>query len=140
MHWLVFAAIACFGSLIFHGFLKFTGSGFGPHVAAFYIQGGAFVASIILLLAFGNIPSWEEQDHKKVAMLCFAGAAIAVTNFCIFNMYRLGAPVSLASPIVQVGVALGTVFIGLLVFSETLSVIKASGVVLSVFAIFLMTR
>ena len=101
--------------------------------------GAAFVVSAVLASASG--PSASAGSTRGIAL---TGGRIGLAVFGVeagyFFVYRSGWPLSSASVVASVSIALALALLGVFRFDETLSATRATGLGLAVIGVVLITR
>jgi drug/metabolite transporter (DMT)-like permease len=140
IHWLVFATILAIGAAGYNISLRFVGEGTNQFSFSAFFSFCA-ICLISMFIAYGWLSGAEMLFTLKGAMIAMiAGIGFFIVDLAIINMFRAGAPISLSVALLRIGTAFSMTVIGLLVFSEILSPIKALGIVFACVGIYLLSQ
>jgi len=139
MHWLIYAAIVIFGASGMHIFSRMAKGVVHPFSTAF------ISALILAAISLGFLVSSSEAradiaslDLKMWLPAILMGLSVSATSIAILFVYSAGAPLSIAAPIIRVSGILIAVLVGLLFFSEQLTLVKSIGFVMALIGIVVM--
>ena len=79
--------------------------------------------------------TYNKITNKGLIYSILAGLIIGVANIAILAMYHYKAPLSVAVPITRTGGMLLTVVLGILLFSEILTIKQVIGIILGIISI-----
>ena len=136
MHWLFFAFINILGSTLNNVFIKLTAGKVSSLLGALLVYiGGALTITALF-------PFLKEKvvfEKQGVIFSLIAGAALGVGTIAWFKMYRLGAPISLATVIVLLSIILLSTAFGIILFHERLTPKFIAGLSFAIVALYLLT-
>ena len=139
--WGLYCGLTVLGALGIHFFAKLSGQAGDPLLAMFFAHIVATVSIGVVYFLGKNTESNISSINIKIFIwMLLMGFCIALANCAVLYMYKHHAPISIAVPVTRTAVALLSVLLGVLFFSEVLSPIKLGGFVLSLVSIYMMTR
>jgi uncharacterized membrane protein len=136
--WILWVALMVTTSVAFHIFSRYARDGMDIFPFALIVNGSALAACVLLYFIFHK-PGIELPGNNGILFAVLAGVSIGVANFAAFGVYKTGMPVSIAVPLTRTAVAMGAVVLGIILFSETLTLVNVAGIGLSLVSIYLMT-
>lgn len=121
-------AIVIVSGIVYHLAQKVAGAARPwPMLAVAY--GAAFAISVVLALAEGDVLRWQPGRERSAGLLLGLAAFGIEAGF--FFIYRAGWPLASASVITNVSVTAILAVVGIIVFGEHLSLVRAVGLVLA---------
>lgn len=136
--WILWFALMVTTSIGFHIFSRYARDGIEILPFAVMLNGAAFTISLLLYFCFQKAGA-PTLNSNGILFALLAGISIGVANFAAFGVYKSGIPVSIAVPLTRTAVALGAVVLGIILFSEKLSLMNLAGITLSIVSIVLLT-
>lgn len=140
MHWLFFTGIVIFGAAGIHIFSKMGKGYLDPNVSLVYATGAAFLVSLAFLPFAADGAVKGSFGNKGIVLSCLVGACITIAHFGIFYMYKAGAPITIAMPLVRFAPVALAVIAGFFMFGETLKMQHICGLALALLAVVFLTR
>ena len=140
MVWLFYAGVVVFGATGIHFFSKLSNVALDPVHLVVFTMAMAFLFSLCFLpLATQNSLKYQ-LSLRDILLYSAVGLCVAVAHLGIFYMFRAGAPMSIATPLVRFAPAVLAVLLGYLVFQEQLRLVQIIGIILAAFSVMLVTR
>lgn len=137
---LVWLSLAIASTVAYHVVLKLTPADANPLLSLLFTYGSvALLFGGVLLLAPGEFAWRDEVRHLNWTAVALALAIIGL-DLGFILLYRTGFEVSLGALVTQTAAAMLLVGIGVLVFSEKISLANAAGIVLCVAGLWLVNR
>jgi bacterial/archaeal transporter family protein len=139
MNWLIFALIAIGGYALFNFFLMFSADKISAPIGVAIIGSMTVVVALIAIISM-NISGQEfliTSDGIKFAIL--AGLFTAIAELAYYIMYLKGTNLSIGTPLVVGGTILIATILGVIILSETLSIVKIIGVITTIVGIILLS-
>ncbi len=138
MSWFTYAAVAAVGVATADICVKMASDKVSTSIGLICYGGCSFAAGVVWLLmerSKGEV-QWPHLDGWIPAL--GVGVAFTVVTICMYTAFRVGAPLSLASPIIRIaGLTLASLF-GILLFKEEINLQFIVGGGLAVVGIFLL--
>lgn len=135
--WIFFVVLMVVGSLGIHIFLRYARDNTDLMSALIIAHGVAFAVCVILYFLLPSSHSMP-LSVNTIIICSLVGVSIAVANIAVLGMYKAGLSVSIAVPLTRTAVAVGAVLLGVLLFSEKLTMVNMAGIVLSVISMVLL--
>ena len=135
--WIWPAIYTTLATALFNASLKMTDGEIPKAYSALILQLVALLPAIIMIF-FSNETiqnSLSQITNKGLIYSILAGLIIGVANIAILAMYHYKAPLSVAVPITRTGGMLLTVVLGILLFSEILTIKQVIGIILGIISI-----
>ncbi len=137
---LLWLSLAIAATVAYHVVLKLTPAAANPLLSLLVTYGSvALLFGGALLLAPGEFAWRDEVRHLNWTAIALALAIIGL-DLGFILLYRTGFEVSLGALVTQTAAAMLLVGIGVLVFSERISLANAAGIVLCVAGLWLVNR
>lgn len=140
MPWIIYAGIVIFGATGIHYFSKLAKGTIDPVIALVYTTAAALAVSLCFLPLAAEPFSKSLALSKPVLLYVSVGACIALAHLGIFLMFKAGAPLSLATPLVRFAPAVLAVILGLIFFQETIKLHQWLGLGLAFISFYLITK
>jgi drug/metabolite transporter (DMT)-like permease len=137
---LLWLSLAIASTVAYHVVLKLTPADANPLLSLLFTYGSvALLFGGALLLSPGEFAWRDEVRHLNWTAIALALAIIGL-DLGFILLYRTGFEVSLGALVTQTAAAMLLVGIGVLVFSEKISLANAAGIVLCVAGLWLVNR
>ncbi len=140
MSWLIYAGLVIFGATGIHFFAKLSKHILDPVHAVILTTGVAFFCALCFLPFSTKDFIKSEMTVREILICGGVGLCITVAQLGIFYMFRAGAPISIATPLVRFAPAVLAVFLGYIVFQEQLKILQVIGLVMAVVSVVLVTQ
>ena len=138
--WYGYACITIISATGIHFFSKLAKGMIDPLIAVIYTMAAG------LIVAFAFYPFARETfdksitNYKALALYALIGFCITVAHIGIYFMFKSGAPMSMATPLVRFAPAVFALFLGLFIFHETIKLHQWLGILLAFGGFYLMTK
>lgn len=136
--WWLYCILVTLGGAFFGIAMRYADKDIEPSVFAAVYSG--FATLILLVFLMVMIGMGEPIKYTQTALIVAVclGPVFVLVDRGVIAMYRAGAPVSLAMPLIRTLLALITALIGIVVFAEDMDILKALGIIACSSGIFLM--
>ncbi len=119
---------------------KSTPRGVDPFASLFVMYAVAGALSLILFFATGREKNFIQELSKTNWTSWAFGVAIMALEFAYINLYRAGWKVSIGSLVANISLACVLLFVGMLIYKETISLRQVAGIGVCALGLFLISK
>lgn len=137
MNWLIFTIVAALLNALMDIFIKLSSGKISSSLGGAILT---FSASIVMMVAFVyELLSKNKTEISSLGVVysVLAGLSVGIATWCIFKMFSMGANISVAIPVLRIGIILITTLFGIFVLKESFSFKLIIGFALSLTGLFL---
>lgn len=140
MPWVFYSGIVILGATGIHVLSRFAKGTLDPVWALVVSMGAAFAVSLCFIPLAGVSASKDLSLSKPFLIYSAVGFCVAIAHLGIYLMFKAGAPLSLATPLVRFAPAAVVILVGLLFFQEALKWYQILGLALAFVSFYLITK
>ena len=137
MDWFIYAVLMSFSASTFVLAMRAITPQTNPFL--FMAMAGSLATILVAIYCYGaDVSLALPQPIIGVGLL--AGVFVGLLDLGFLMMFRRGAPVSFAVPLVRISSILISALVGVVFYAENLNATKILGIILACLAVYLLTR
>lgn len=129
--WLVYAFLTIFSYAALDFFIKRMAGKINDFLGIIFLTATAILPSLVVVLLFRFPEKKVLITSDGLMYAAFAGIALGIGTLSFLKLFDGGINLSLASPLVRIGILITTTSLGLLVLRETVSTKEWIGLALA---------